>query len=85
MMRHALQVKAEGTGVPNHALRLTYARKVMENPEDSANKAAYIVVNAIGIQGTIIIKDGAVETSITDGTFFTQVGTMWDTLSGVET
>jgi len=74
----------QGVG-PTHAQRAIYAQRVMANPTAIASTAAPALAQSTNVIGTITIEDSGVVTSVSDAALLAQVGTMWNTLAGIDT
>lgn len=74
------------TGIGStHATRAAYARLVLPNISSFAAVIAVVLVGGVNLIGTVV-DDGVnpVDSSATDAAIFSQIGTFWNALSGVD-
>lgn len=86
LIQQAAVVYAESAGVSNHAIRVVYAKQVLQNPGGAAQIAAAVIVNRsnlVAANTTFNFASGRVETSATDAAIASQISTDWDMLAGV--
>lgn len=79
----ALVVYGEAGSVPNHPLRLAFARAVLNGGGSNLPQVLANSTNVIASNVTYDFTDGHVKTDATDAALSSQIATDWDMLSGV--
>lgn len=86
LISQAFAVLAESTGTPNHAIRVVYARAVLNDSLREANRVVLILpmrTNLFAATTSYDFMQGKVVTAATDASILSQIATDWDILAGV--
>jgi len=86
LVQQAGVIYAESGGTPNHAVRVAFAKQVLNNPGGIAQNVAAVIVNRTNLVAgntTYNFASGHVVTDVTDAAIQSQLATDWDMLSGV--
>lgn len=76
-------VYVESTGVPNHAIRLAYARSIIAGNGGGIVSTIANSGNIIASNITYDFTDAHIKTDATDGAISSQISTYWNMLAGV--
>jgi len=83
LLTAAIAVMAEDNTTTNHALRVTYAKKVLDDPDTYVRNAAKAVVTNVAISASFDKDNTHYTTTATDNDIQFTVNSMFDALSGV--
>ncbi len=83
-VQQAAVVYAEDPATPNHAVRVQYAKQILQGAINL--NVAQVLVNRTNLVGSNIsynFADGAIVTDATDAAIASQIATDWNMLAGV--
>lgn len=87
LVQIAIGVLAEVLNTPHHAERAAYAKTVINASSGAAQSASVVVVGGVNIiaNTTYDQPTDTVANTTSDAAFLSQVSSLWNVLSGVET
>lgn len=81
----ATSILAESGVGDTHASRVSYARRVIAAPRDTATAAAPFLAQTTNVANTITFEDNGILTTVTDAALLSQINASWNTLAGIDT